>query len=369
MSEKIAKTICRYAREKGHIHLRLEKKGAALVCACGRGESADYLRLDKETEVSVAETFRRLVGATDNELFADKRFKIADKQNLISGRATLLPSREGEKLIITLSSEAPSVKRLSALGANKEQQEIYRQAIKKRSGVIIITAPEENGATSTYYSLLSLATAGRSAYSLESYPVEKLADTNTINLQKYASPTTALERVSRFDSELIGVDAPLSSEDLKTLFRLAATGRLIIFTLAAKDAASAVKILRRAGLSAATIAEQLIFIGAQKLFKRPCTRCLHSFDPGPELKKTILNAWPSARPFWPKKLFQNHGCKYCRQGSATPKTAVFEIMRFLPDGRLQTGYQPLIQEALGKAGLGLINIEEIAAWAQIRKKI
>lgn len=369
MSEKIAKTICRYARERGHKHLRLEKKGAALICACGRGESTDYLRLDKETEISVTETFRRLVGATDNELFADKRFKITDKQNLISGRATLLPSNEGEKLIITLSSEAPAVKRLAALGANKEQQEIYRQAIKKRSGVIIIAAPEENGATSTYYSLLSLAASGRSTYSLESYPVKKISDTNTVNLQKYSNPTTALERVARFDSELIGVDAPLNSEDLKTLFRLAATGRLVIFTLAVKDAASAVKVLRRAGLSATDIAEQLIFISAQKLFKRPCVHCLRSFDPGPEIKKNILHAWPSARNFWPKRLFQNHGCKHCRQGNLTPKTAIFEIMRFLPDGRLQTGYQPLIQEALSKAGLGLINIEEIAAWAQIRKKI
>jgi type II secretory ATPase GspE/PulE/Tfp pilus assembly ATPase PilB-like protein len=369
MSEKIAKTICRYAQEKGHSHLHLEKKGATLVCTCGRGENTDYLRLDRETEISVAETFRRLVGASENELFANKRFKITDKQNLISGRATLLPSREGEKLIITLSSETPFIKRISALGANKEQQEIYRQGIKKRAGVIIIVSPEENGATSTYYSLLSLAAAGRSAYSLETYPVNPLSGINTINLQKYSSPTTALERVARFDSELIGIDAPLNSEDLKNVFRLAATGRLVILTLSAKDAASAVKILRRTGLSAAAIAEQLIFISAQKLFKRPCTRCLHSFDPGPEIKKTILSAWPSVRNFWPKKLFQNHGCKHCRQGNIAPKTAIFEIMRFLPDGRLQAGYQPLIQEALAKAELGLINIEEIAAWAQIRKKI
>ncbi len=43
-------------------------------------------------------------------------------------------------------------------------------------------------------------------------------------------------------------------------------------------------------------------------------------------------------------------------------------MRFLPDGRLQTGYQPLIQDALYKAGLGLIDIEDIATWASSHQK-
>jgi hypothetical protein len=44
-------------------------------------------------------------------------------------------------------------------------------------------------------------------------------------------------------------------------------------------------------------------------------------------------------------------------------------MRFLPDGRLAAGYQPLIIDALTKAGLGLINIEDIAAWADTNKKL
>jgi len=369
MSEKIVKTICRYASDKGHSHLLLEKNGAKLLCRCSHGQESDYLRLDPETETSITETFRRLVGAADNDLFANKRFKIADTDQVISGRATLLPATKGEKLLITLSSESPKGRRLSALGLTRPQQALVRQNLRKKSGLIIIAASEENGATSSYYSLLLEAANGRSTYSLEAFPVKNLNNINTLNLRQYPSPAAALEKILRLDSEVIGVDAPLKASDLKTLWHTALTGRLVIITLAADNAAGAVKILRRAGISAENIAAQTNLIIAQKLFKRPCTHCLRIFDPGKEIKELIAKRWPLALKHWPKKIYHNHGCRYCNQARSQAQTAVFEIMRFLPDGRLQAGYEPLIQDALQKANLGLINIEDIANWAGSFKKV
>jgi len=369
MSEKIAKTICRYAQDRGYDYLRLEKKGASLVCACGHGQGTDYLRLDEKTESSVVETFRRLVGAAENDLYSDKRFKISDKRSIISGRATLLPAAEGEKLVITLSSEKPSVRRFGALGLNRPQQTVLKASLKRKSGIIIIASNDENGATSTYYSLVQTTATHRSAYSLEDFPLQTLENVNIINPKKYGSIENTIDKLLKTDSELIGVDASLTSADLKALWRAAATGRLIVATLPARNAAEALNILKKAGMTAPEIASQLLLINAQKLFPRLCSRCLQAFQPAPQIKQTILMRWPLAAKFWPKKLYENRGCASCRKETIGAKTAVFEQMRFLPDGRLQAGYEPLIVDALAKAGLGLINIEDLAVWALSEKKV
>jgi len=367
MSEKIAKTICRYGQANGHSHLRLENKEGKLLCFYGPETGAEYLRLDCNEAASIAETFRYLVGAVDNELFVDKRFKIADKDGVISGRATLLPASNGEKLLITLRNSKPQARRWGALGLNRDQQKILKSALAKKSGVIIIASAAENGSSSTYYSLLQAANNNKSTYSLEAYPGNSLNNTNIINPKKYGGIAASLDKLISLDSELIGVDADLNQNDIKAIWRVAYSGRLIIAVLPALNAAQALKTIKQSGLSTAAIASQLSLILAQKLFPRPCSKCLRVFDPGINIKKTIIQRWPVAATAWPKKLYRNHGCLACRpQANAT---AVFEIMRFLPDGRLAAGYQPLIIDALTKAGLGLINIEDIAAWADTNKKL
>lgn len=369
MSEKIIKTICHYASERGHSHFSLEAKDDNLFCACGHGENTNYLQLDPETELNIKATFRRLVGANENDLFHNKRFKISDEEEVIKGRASLIPSTTGEKLIISLSAEHPRIFRLSALGLNKTQQGNFKQALNKKSGVIVISAEEENGASSTYYSLLQAAATKRSAYSIEDFPLHKIEGVNTINTSHYESFGQIIEKLFILDSEVIAVDANLKATDLKALWRVADSGRLVIMTLPTASAAAALKLLRRAGISSKAIAEQIIFISAQKLFTRPCSRCAQIFDPGVEIKKIIMKRWPIAKAYWPKKLYRQRGCAYCQKKKLPLKTAVFEIMHFLSDGRLQKGYEPLIKEALDKAGTGLVNIEEIASWAQSDTKL
>lgn len=369
MSEKLAKTICRYAQTQGHEHIRLENKGGDLICVCGNGQKTDYLQLNRAHSNSIAETFRYLVGAVENDFFSGKRFKIADGDKIISGRAALLPADEGDKLLITLNSSLPQPRRLGALGLSREQQKLLKTTLNKKSGIIIIAAKEENGATSTYYSLLNAIKNKQSIYSLEAYPAYPLNDINTIDLKRYDGATGALEKILRLDSEIIGIDAILSQEDIKSIWRGARSGRLIIATMQAENSAQALKIIKKAGIGTNDISAHLNLITAQKLFARPCSKCLKASDGDKGIKSAIVQRWPLASSFWPKKIYANRGCRQCRDRQKKGITAIFEVMRFLPDGRLAAGYRPLIIDALEKAGLGLINMEDIASWANPGKKL
>lgn len=369
MPEKIIKTICRYTSDHGHNHFSLEEKNDNLLCTCGHGGKANYLQLDPETELNIKATFRRLVGANENDLFNNQRFKIADDNEIIKGRASLLPAGTGEKLLISLSNEHPKIFRFSGLGLNKNQQAIFRQSLNRKSGIIIVSANEENGASSSYYSLLKNTATKRSAYSIEDFPLHKIDNINTIRTSNKQKVGQIIEKLMTLDSEVIAIDANVNANDLKAIWRASVSGRLVILTLPTISAAATLKLLKKSGISSADIAQQIIFISAQKLFKRPCSRCSQIFDPGSEIKKIILKAWPIAKQYWPKKFYRQRGCAYCQKNNTKQKTAIFEIMSFLSDGRLQKGYQPLIKEALDKTAIGLIDIEDIAAWAQTDTKL
>lgn len=370
MIEKIIKTICHYTTDHGHSHFSLEAKDNNLLCTCGYGADANYLQLDSETESNIKTTFRKLIGASEHDLFNNQRFKIIDDKTIIKGHVSLFPVSTGDKLLISLSNEHPKIFRFSALGLNKEQQIIFKQALKRKSGIIIIGANDENGASSSYYSLLKAANTKRSAYSIEDFPLHNIDNINTITSTKQNKVEEIIDKLMTLDSEIIAIDAHLDNKDLKAVWRAANSGRLLIITLPTDNAAATLKLLRKSAISSLEIAQQIIFISAQKLFERPCSRCSKIFNPGNEIKETIIKNWPIAKKYWPKKLYCQRGCSYCQEkNNAKQKTAIFEIMRFLPDGRLEKGYQPLIKEALNKASTGLINIEDIAAWAQKNTKL
>lgn len=369
MPIRIIKNICRYAQEQGHTHLRLEKKGADFLCVCGHNQKANYLNLDPNTKLHIIETFRTLIGAATHDLFTNKRFKIINSGQIISGRVSLLPADNGEKLIISLSANSPKSLRLSALGCNRPQQQLIKESLNKKGGVIIIAAGEENGASSTYRSLLSAIDDKRSVYSLESYPLKPVDGINTINLNSYPDTNSALQKVSSLDSEVIGLDTNLNKTDLKLIWDLTHSGRLLIITLPVANAAKALNLLKKSGISTKDIANQTLLIIAQKLFSRPCPKCLRPFKPGQTIKNNICERWPLATKYWPKKFYHSKNIAHCHHHQSTNKTAIFEIMHFLKDGRLMPDYQPLIVDALMKTELGLINIEDIDAWASPPKKI
>lgn len=365
MPQKTINKIFRYVQERGYSHISLEKKDNKLICQYGPN---NYWQLPAETEEHIINLFREILGASDNEYIHNKRFKINDKNNIISGRASISPSYQGDKLTITLTNTKPSIKRISALGLNKEQQKQIKQALNKKTGVIIITSHEENGASSTYHSLLSLINPAKSLYSIEDFPYHQLSGINIIKPQTYGGISSSLQLLSRLDSDIIALDVQLDGKDLKPIWQ-AAHSRLIILTLPHSSGHQVLKFLKKSGLSTQTITDRLILISIQKLFPRLCLHCLKPLAEDKNLKKIIIQKWPLALRHWPKHSYFQHSCNRCRNKNNIKETAIFEFMSFDKTAKLTENYRPLILEALAKAELGLISLEEIADWAKEDKKI
>lgn len=360
MPTKTIKKLYYYARAQGHDNMHLEKRNGKLICSYN---NKSFLQLDSDLETEIINLFRSLLKVADHEFVSNKRFKIADQDTVINGRATIMPAREGEKLIISLSAKKPFVKRLSGLGLSKEQQRKLKTKIERNTGLIILNGQEENGVTSTYYSILNVLFNKKSIYSIEDFPYHQFNHISLINPRIYGGVHQALEQLLRLDSEIIAIDADLSDLDLKRVWQ-AATSRLLIITMNETNAAQVLKKLRQARISSKDIASQLLLISTQKLFPRPCLKCLSPLPDDKNIKNTISQRWPIANKFWPAKLYFNRGCKACDDNPPSQSEAVFEFMEFNDNASLKKDYRALIIEALDKAALGLVNPETIADWAK-----
>lgn len=360
MPTKTIKKIYYYALSQGHDNIHLEKRQGKLICSYN---NKSFLQLDASLETEIINLFRSLLKTADHEFVSNKRFKIADKGTIINGRATIMPAREGEKLIISLSAKKPFIKRLSGLGLNKEQQKKLRTKINKNTGLIILNGQAENGITSTYYSLLNTLADKKSIYSIEDFPYHQLSHISLINPKIYGGVSAALEKLLRLDSQVIAIDSNLSDLDLQKVWQ-AAGSRLLIITMNHSSSAQVLKELRRAKFSSTDIASRLLLISTQKLFPRSCRKCLSPLSNHKNIKNIITQRWPITKKFWPQKLYFNRGCTACLHKPLNQVQAVFEFMEFNPDASLKEDYRALIIEALNKAGLGLINPELIVDWAK-----
>jgi type IV pilus assembly protein PilB len=360
MPTKTIKKIYYYARSQGHSNIHLEKTNGKLICSYN---NKSFLQLDPNLETDIINLFRSLLKTANHEFVSNRRFKIADKNTIISGLATIMPAREGEKLIISLSAKKPFIKRISGLGLNQDQQQKIKNKISKNTGLIILNGPEESGLTSTYYSLLNILADKKAIYSIEDFPYHKINHVSLIKPQIYGGISSALDKLLRLDSQIIAIDAHLSDLDLKKVWQAAAS-RLIIVTMNQSSPVEVLKKLRQVKLSTADIASRLLLISTQKLFPRPCLKCLSPLIDQKNIKNIITKRWPISKNFWPKKLYFNRGCKNCDHNISNQSEAVFEFMEFNPDASLKKDYRPLIIEVLNKASLGLINPETIVDWAK-----
>lgn len=360
MAQKTITKICRYATQHGHKHLSLEKKAGELVC---RYDNEHYLRLPEESEEHIIALFRSLLEAHESDYVYNQNFKIMDGKQVIKGSATISPAKDGDKLNISLSTNLATIKRFTALGLSQKQKNKLKSALAKKTGLIIVSAPEKHGLTSSYYSFLNLVNRNRTIYSIEDFPEHSLTGTSTIKPQKYGGVKASLELLSRLDSDVIGCDAKLNKSDLKMLWQISAS-RLVIVSQNSPSPAAVLKDLKAASVSSAAIAERLLLITNQRLFTQQCLHCLKPLTEFSELKKRITEKWPIAQRHWPRRSFSSSTCKKCQFGAKLDKIRVFEIMDFDKHGQLQAGYRPLILEALKKSDLGIISLEEIADWSE-----
>ena len=219
--------------------------------------------------------------------------------------------------------EAPSS--LADLGMWPRSAALLEEAITQPFGSIVVVGPTGSGKTTTLYAALSqLNTPDRTLMTIED-PVEyRAAGLDQVEVNPRAGLTFAagLRTILRSDPDVILVGEIRDEETAQIAFRAAMTGHLVLTTLHAQTAASAIQRLLDMGIEGGIISTSINCFVAQRLVRRLCQDCAEPYRPEP----AELEALGVPSSYGELQLFRAVGCPECGNVGYRGRIGLFEVL-------------------------------------------
>lgn len=235
----------------------------------------------------------------------------------------------GEKVVMRLLDKSRSLFRLEQLGMSPDTVERYGRLIHAPYGMVICAGPTGGGKTTTLYaSLGELNTPERNLMTIED-PVEYTFDSiNQIQINEQAGITFAggLKSILRQDPDIILVGEIRDVDTARIAVQSAMTGHLVLSSLHATEAVSALYRLVDMGIEPFLIASSVTAVVAQRLVRRSCTSCLAPYDPSPE-ELAFLRHFGGGEQMEPAGGFvRGTGCHLCSHTGYLERIGVYELL-------------------------------------------
>ena len=261
--------------ENGVSHVRLRVDGCLSHLTSSPAHWHDRLtsRVKILARLDISE--KRLPQDGQMLLSGSKRSKSANFNN-IDCRVSTLPTLHGEKIVLRVLSKQEDDLDINKIGLDQTQRQNLLHCLEQAQGMILVTGPTGSGKTQTLYSCLKyLMDGSRNITSIED-PVEiQLQGINQVPINEKAGLRfdVALRALMRQDPDVIMVGEIRDGVTAKIALQAAETGHLVLATLHANDAPSAIFRLKQLGCLHSDIANNVSCISAQRLVRIFCTVC------------------------------------------------------------------------------------------------
>lgn len=158
-------------------------------------------------------------------------------------RTSIVPTVEGEKVVLRLLAAYVQGFGLSDLGLDESHQALLEEASGKPFGMILVTGPTGSGKTTTLYAVLRKLNSPEVNITTIEDPVEyKLIGANQIQVNPQTNLTFAqgLRSIVRQDPDIILVGEIRDEETAEIAVNASLTGHLLLSTFHANDAATVI---------------------------------------------------------------------------------------------------------------------------------
>ncbi len=279
----------------------------------------------------------------------------------------------GEKVVMRLLDRERSVLRLTQLGVPTEVQPVYQRLLGARYGMVIVAGPTGSGKTTTLYaSINELDRAALNVTTIED-PVEyTFENVNQTQVNAHAGLTFALglRAILRQDPDVILVGEMRDRETAEIAVQASMTGHLVLSSMHATDAVSALFRLLEMGIEPFLVSASITGIIGQRLMRRVCSHCRIEIEPTTE--EQALYEAANLKP--PAHAYLGRGCTYCAGSGYLDRIGAYELFRVTPEVRrlvavdahydevraqaLADGMVPMRIDALRKAAVGITTVSE-----------
>ena len=257
----------------------------------------------------------------------DGRIKIRiGKKKDMDFRVSVLPTIWGEKVVMRLLDKSNLQLDMTKLGMEPEDLEIFKEAIHRPQGLVLITGPTGSGKTTTIYSALSELNQPDVNISTAEDPVEFNFDgINQVQTNAEIDYTfaAALRSFLRQDPDIIMVGEIRDLETAEISMKAASTGHLVVSTLHTNDAPQTISRLTEMGIAPYVVTATLNLIVAQRLVGRVCENCKTPVDVEPKILIDLGVDPDEVKDF---KLYRGRGCTTCSNTGIKGRLAIFEVM-------------------------------------------
>lgn len=290
------------------------------------GKLRKQFEAPKEPLNSMVTRIKLLSGMDIAERRAPQDGKIVIKidKREIDLRVSILPSVNGENLVIRILDKNSFEFSKENLGFTSEEIEIINDITNKSYGMFLVTGPTGSGKTSTLYSILrDMKNEENNVITLED-PVEYTMDGIVqVNVNSKAGLTfnSGLRAILRQDPDIIMVGEIRDEETATMAIRSAITGHKVLSTLHTNDAPAAIVRLMDMGIPSYLIAASLTGVVAQRLMRKLCNNCKEEYLAN-NYEKEILGISKEENV----KLYRPVGCLKCSGTGYKGRTGIFEIM-------------------------------------------
>jgi type IV pilus assembly protein PilB len=264
---------------------------------------------------------------------------IAEKRLPQDGRATFraddrtvdlriasIPTVFGENVTIRLLDDQMSKITLQELGMGEKELSLFRKALKRPWGEILITGPTGSGKSTTLYAgLEELNDPGRKIYTVEDPVERRIPGILQTQIRSNIGLTFAsmLRSLVRSDPDIIMIGEIRDHETALISTEASLTGHLVLSTLHTNDAPTAVTRLMEMGLPAYLIASALECVVAQRLARKLCSKCKEPVTLTPtemtESERSFLGATEAV-------IAKAVGCNRCFRTGYSGRIGLFEVL-------------------------------------------
>jgi type IV pilus assembly protein PilB len=245
-------------------------------------------------------------------------------------RVSSLPTIFGEKIVCRILDRENLQIDLTRLGFEPESLDLFKKAIARPWGIVLVTGPTGSGKTNTLYSAISTLNAMEKNIMTAEDPVEfYLPGINQVNIRDEINLNfaTALRAFLRQDPDIMLVGEMRDQETVDVAIKAALTGHLVFSTVHTNDAASTVHRLVNMNVEPFLIADAIFMIVAQRLVRRVCKKC---GVPQKLPLRTLTDMGYSTEEAEQVTVIQGRGCEACNNSGYKGRTGLFEVMEVTP---------------------------------------
>jgi type IV pilus assembly protein PilB len=304
----------------------------------------------------------------------DGQLTITIDDREVDVRVATVATVMGENCVLRLLDKNRAVLRLNDLGMPSDTHAAYSEIVKSPFGMVLVAGPTGSGKTTTIYATLSeVSTTAVNVMTIED-PVEYVNPMMyqiQTNEQAGLTFATGLKSILRHDPDVILVGEIRDVETTRIAVQSAMTGHLVVSSVHATDAVSALHRFLDMGIESFLVASSVLAIVGQRLVRRICPSCKTTYTPTDAEMVFYREGGGSEK----EVFYQGAGCNFCSDTGYKDRIGIYELLIMTPEIRrlvvgwatqeelrnmaVKQGMRTMRQEAVNLVGQDITTIAEV----------